>query len=240
MNILVTTDDGFDADGFRLLTKLCRRVPRAKVWTVAPQENCSGCGTSRQLSGTLKVVRTGDCSWTVDGTPVDCVEWALRRSSKLLPARFDAAFSGINYGANAGLVTILCSGTVGAALAAVARGVPAMAISQDVRYTASASIYREEETWEIMRAWVAKLDKVRPKLVYNVNLPCVSHVMQGTKVVPVGRGGYDGMFKELKLKNRWKFQQHWESVPDRVSDVGFLEADYATISVIGLGRGERG
>ena len=237
MNLLVTTDDGHDAPGFIELTRLARSMPKATVYTVAPEDNCSGCGTSRTLAGQLKVVRTGDRSWTVDGTPVDCVEWALRRSSRLLPPRFDAALSGINYGANAGMVTVLCSGTVGAALAAAARGVPAMAISQDVRNTMRET-YRVDAARDILEAWLAKLNKVRPRMIYNVNLPCVSRAMLGTKVVPVGGGGYDGMFKELGLKNRWKFIQRWQSVPDSVSDVGLLEKGYAVISVIGLSKGE--
>jgi 5'-nucleotidase len=68
-------------------------------------------------------------TWTVDGTPSDCVNIAL---AHLLPTKVEGVVSGINVGFNCSLGFILASGTVAGAWEGALHGLPAMAVSQDV------------------------------------------------------------------------------------------------------------
>jgi 5'-nucleotidase len=65
----------------------------------------------------------------VNGYPADTITWAIAQHG--IPLRPDLVVSGINYGQNIGPLAS-ASGTVGAAVAAVRRGIPALAASQGV------------------------------------------------------------------------------------------------------------
>src|ERR1019366_7438830 len=71
----------------------------------------------------------GGPTWTVDGTPCDCVNIAI---DHLLQCRPEAVLSGINVGLNAGLGFILGSGTVAGACEGALHGLPAVALSQSL------------------------------------------------------------------------------------------------------------
>ena len=62
-------------------------------------------------------------TWTVDGTPSDCVNIAL---AHLLPPELkpDAVLSGINIGLNASLGFIIASGTIAGAWEGALHGLP--------------------------------------------------------------------------------------------------------------------
>lgn len=126
-HILVTNDDGFDADGIVALVEALK--PLAKVTVVAPSTEKSACGHSLTLTRPLNFIETAPNYYKLDdGTPTDCVFLSL---TKLFDEnnKPDLVISGINIGSNMG-EDITYSGTASAAMEAVLQGIPAIAISQ--------------------------------------------------------------------------------------------------------------
>src|SRR5690606_30813205 len=130
MLILLTNDDGILAPGIHALRQAFE--PLAEVILVAPDRERSATGHGITMHKPLRVEQYTfgrSQGYAVSGTPADCVKLALEQ---LLPKQPDLVISGINRGANLG-TDILYSGTVSGALEAIINGIPAMAVSLDVR-----------------------------------------------------------------------------------------------------------
>ncbi len=126
MRILITNDDGIDAEGIAILEGIARNFSD-DVSIVAPAANRSGTGRAISLHRDIEFHKRDPQHFTVDGTPADCVMLALH----LLYADKapDLVLSGINHGMNVA-DDIGYSGTVGAAMEAAIVGIPAIALSQ--------------------------------------------------------------------------------------------------------------
>ena len=131
MKVLLTNDDGIEADGLQTLRRALLRVPGIELTVIAPDGNRSAMARSITTRRPLWVqeinFEDGTKGYATDGTPVDCV-----RLAKLgLVEGFEAELivSGINHGANLG-DDITYSGTVAAALEGIVLGLPAVAVSQ--------------------------------------------------------------------------------------------------------------
>jgi 5'-nucleotidase len=122
-NILLTNDDGIQAEGLRALTDALADF--ATISIVAPSREQSGTAQSLTLRTPIICHSIAERQWAIDGTPADCVIVALH---KLLPEKPDLVISGINHGANLG-ENAYYSGTVGAAREAALHHIPAVAIS---------------------------------------------------------------------------------------------------------------
>lgn len=129
MRILITNDDGIDANGIRAL--IDRLSPNHTLYVIAPDTQRSAVSKSltlyaplraepRKLEGHPEVL-----AYAISGTPVDCVRLAL---GNLVPEMPDLCISGINIGHNLGTDT-LYSGTCGGACEAAIRGIPSVAMS---------------------------------------------------------------------------------------------------------------
>lgn len=127
LDVLLTNDDGWDAPGIVALHRALEAAGH-RVVRVAPATNRSGSGSSTNTAvGTAVAVRRhAEDVWSVEGTPADAVRAAL---GALLPTWPDVVVSGANFGQNVGEATLHVSGTVGAALHAASRGLPAIAVS---------------------------------------------------------------------------------------------------------------
>ena len=123
MKILLSNDDGYHAEGLAMLARALSKL--ADIVIVAPDRNQSGSSHSLTLDTPLRVGRTGDGVYFVNGTPTDCVHLAI---TGLLDAAPDMVVSGINHGANLG-DDVLYSGTVAAAIEGRFLGLPAIAVS---------------------------------------------------------------------------------------------------------------
>ena len=133
LRILVTNDDGVGADGIDAIVQGLLTLENVEVTVVAPLENQSGTGGST-TDGTLVVTdattKSGYPAKAVAGFPADTIVWAVDQGGiDFVP---DLVVSGINLGQNYSAEIIPVSGTVGAARAAAARGIPSVAISQGV------------------------------------------------------------------------------------------------------------
>ena len=132
--MLLTNDDGIEADGLQALRRALLEVPGVELAVIAPDGNRSATARSITTRRPLWVEEVdfgdGTVGYATDGTPVDCV----RLASLGLIDGFEAELvvSGINHGANLG-DDITYSGTVAAALEGVVLGLPAIAVSQQSR-----------------------------------------------------------------------------------------------------------
>jgi 5'-nucleotidase len=129
--VLLTNDDGIDAEGLQALRRALARLEDVELAVVAPDGNRSATARSITFRRPLWVAEVpfedGTVGYACDGTPVDCV----RLASLGLIEGFepDVIVSGINHGANLG-DDITYSGTVAAALEGVVLGIPGIAVSQ--------------------------------------------------------------------------------------------------------------
>ncbi len=108
-HILITNDDGIQAEGLRALVQAMEGVGTISV--VAPSHEHSASAQSLTLRQPIFWEQVAEREWAVEGTPTDAVILALH---KLLPNRPDLVISGINRGGNLG-ENVFYSGTVGAA-----------------------------------------------------------------------------------------------------------------------------
>jgi len=131
LQVLLTNDDGIDAEGLQALRRALVALDDVKVAVIAPDGNRSATARSITFRRPLWVAEVpfedGGVGYACDGTPVDCV----RLASLGLVQDFepDLIVSGINHGANLG-DDITYSGTVAAALEGVVLGIPGIAVSQ--------------------------------------------------------------------------------------------------------------
>ncbi len=123
MRILLSNDDGYQAKGLRVLAQSLADL--AEVIVVAPDRNRSGASNSLTLDSPLRVERVDERTYSVNGTPTDCVHVAI---TGLLDWQPDMLISGINHGANLG-DDVLYSGTVAAAMEGRFLGIPSIAVS---------------------------------------------------------------------------------------------------------------
>ncbi len=124
MKILLTNDDGYTAEGIRILFE--RLQDYGEVIMVAPRDHMSGTSMSRAFWNHIEVTQHEENIYSVAGTPADAVVIALHG----LNIRPDVIISGINNGFNLGSDTAY-SGTVGACMEGVKAHIPAIAFSAD-------------------------------------------------------------------------------------------------------------
>lgn len=128
LQILVSNDDGYAAEGIDVLVAALAELPDVEITVVAPLTQQSGQGgksTTGELNVTDVETASGVAAKAVEGFPAD----SIRVATDELEVEADVVITGINEGQNLGPLVDL-SGTVGGARAAVARGIPALATSQ--------------------------------------------------------------------------------------------------------------
>ena len=125
--ILITNDDGVYAKGLAALIEVMRLF--GNIVAVAPESPRSGMSHAITVDHPLRVNRhfeeEGVLIYSCNGTPVDCIKLACNQLLEQLP---DFVVSGINHGANTS-VSILYSGTMGAALEGCIHGIPSIGFS---------------------------------------------------------------------------------------------------------------
>jgi 5'-nucleotidase len=131
MRVLLTNDDGIEADGLQALRRALIAVPTVQLAVIAPDGNRSAMARSITTRRPLWVQEVdfddGTVGYATDGTPVDCVRLANLGLVEGFTA--ELVVSGINHGSNLG-DDITYSGTVAAALEAIVLGLPGIAVSQ--------------------------------------------------------------------------------------------------------------
>jgi len=121
--LLLTNDDGYFSPGLTALVNILNE--KYQVFVVAPDRERSAVSMGLTLHQPLRVNLHGDCLWSVNGTPSDCVNLAVRQ---LLDAPPDWVVSGMNLGENLS-EDLFYSGTVAASFTAYLYGIPTLAVS---------------------------------------------------------------------------------------------------------------
>lgn len=188
MRLLLTNDDGVDSVFLRAMASALHQAGH-EIHIAAPRQEQSwiGCAKSRRrpVAAAPLDPGLGGPTWSVDGTPSDCVSIAL---AHLLPrdVQIDAVVSGINVGRNASLGFILASGTIAGAWEGAVHGLPAIAYSLDLTPEVFARFHESggrptPELAESLNAAARHVARLTPGLVaateprqftvHNVNFP---------------------------------------------------------------------
>jgi len=164
MRILVSNDDGYQAEGIKKLTQAISEI--AEVVVVAPNENKSAASSSLTIGKPLMPVKIDENIFAIDATPSDCVHLAL---CGFLKESIDLVVTGINLGANLG-DDVIYSGTVAGAIEGRFLGLPSIAIS-----LASWKCKHFETAAIIAKRLVEKIEKapLSHNTIINVNVPDV-------------------------------------------------------------------
>lgn len=188
--ILVTNDDGIQADGLRALAESVEDL--GDVFVVAPELEQSASSHSITLDRPLRINDHGRNRYGVSGTPTDCVLLAIHT---ILDRKPDILISGINHGPNMG-EDVIYSGTVAAALEGYILGIPSIAISlaswDKVVFDDAAEAVRQ------LPVHMLKLGSARPNL-WNVNIPAIPKgKIKGTRITKLGSRVYKDVIVEKK------------------------------------------
>ena len=195
MRVLLTNDDGIEAEGIRALRRALLGVDGIELLVVAPDGNRSATARSITTRRPLWVEEVdfedGAIGYATDGTPVDCVR--LTQLGIVEGFRPDLVVSGINHGLNIG-DDVTYSGTVAAAFEALLMGIPGIAVSQ--QSTARETDFRQgiEFDFSAVASFaariVAELDSVplEPGILLNVNAPGTQP--DGVEVTRLGKRFY--------------------------------------------------
>lgn len=168
--IFITNDDGVDAKGLNCMIESIRELGHIVV--IAPERPHSGMAHAITMYSPLylrTVRKEPDLEiYACSGTPVDCVKMGY---DHLFAGRLpDLSISGINHGSNSA-ISILYSGTMGAAIEASFYNVPSIGFSSldhhaEADFTA-ATHYARLIINKVMS------DEVKTPLCLNVNIPAV-------------------------------------------------------------------
>ncbi|USD65674.1 5'/3'-nucleotidase SurE [Vibrio sp. SCSIO 43136] len=227
LKILISNDDGVNALGIAQLAEELSKI--AQVIVVAPDRNRSGASNSLTLEQPLRVTQVGDLRYSVQGTPTDCVHFALNELLKDdMP---DLVLSGINHGANLG-DDVLYSGTVAAAMEGHFLGVPSIAISLVGKnhFATAAKIARQLVERHLV-------EPIPTNRLLNVNVPDVEYdALVGTQVTRLGaRHHAEDMIKQADPRGHIIY---WLGPPGAEQDAGegtdFFAVEHSYVSVTPL------
>ena len=227
--ILISNDDGVEAEGIVRLTEALRCLGDIVVF--APDGARSGMSSAltsaKPITYKLLSVEEGLTVYSCSGTPVDCVKLAL---SEVLKQKPDLLVSGINHGGNHALA-VHYSGTMGAAFEGCVFGIPSFGISL-YEYTQGSDF---SESCRVGRILAEKILKTGlPFGVYlNLNIPNIPKV----KGVAIGRQTEGKWAREYDREETgdgeslyWltgNFEMSGPAYPD--NDVTLLNDGYASL-----------
>jgi 5'-nucleotidase len=197
--ILLTNDDGVDAIGLAALARAL--TPHYNVTVVAPAKEQSGIGHAFTFRLPIYYRRSpewnGVPAFAVDGTPSDCVKFAL---SYLLPESPAAVISGMNVGENSGISSIY-SGTVAAAREGALWRIPSFAVSMAGTDSAYLDGYARSAQRIIdwtLNAGGGEVVRSSPGTFYNINFPaCAPEQCRGVRLTRQSLAFYDDRYRSI-------------------------------------------
>ncbi len=130
MRILLTNDDGIEADGLIRLAKAAKEF--GEVWVVAPESQRSAASHSVTLRHPVEAWRVdfpveGVTAYACTGMPADCVRIGVLN---IMKGQVDHVFAGINHGYNVA-TDLQYSATAGAAFEASFQKIHTIAFSEE-------------------------------------------------------------------------------------------------------------
>lgn len=230
MNILITNDDGYQAEGIKFLKNYFEEKGH-NVYMVAPDREKSGASHAITLRDSIRLSENKDNLWVLHGNPADCVIVALLG---LVPAKIDLVISGVNHGPNIGR-DIIYSGTAGGARQGGLSGIPAIALS--------INSWRGELNLEPVKYF---LDNYFDKLVkyadskffYNVNFPNIplKQIKGVKKTVPCHKHYYQDKLVHFDSPTQGRYYWVTGSNPayklEEGTDAKALKEGYISVSPV--------
>jgi 5'-nucleotidase len=199
MRILITNDDGVEAEGIKALVK--EFEVDNEVFVVAPDQQRSAAGHSITISrpiivSEVKLDNIKSKAFSIDGTPADCVRIG---AGILLKEKFDVVLSGINCGTNLGS-DVIYSGTVSAAIEGSIYKIPSFAVSMEAsggekEYKIAAKYAREI-------IFLALDNNIGSEVILNINVPSLPEIeIKGISVSSLGNRIYDNSYIKILYDN---------------------------------------
>jgi 5'-nucleotidase len=236
-HIVITNDDGIQSPALELLRDALARLGTiTSITIVAPDREMSACSHSLTFNQPLRYHQIGSNSYSVQGTPADCV---ILASLKILKEKPDLVISGINRGLNIG-DDIAYSGTVAGALEAALQGIPAIAASTFVRE--EPDFFKAADITARVAAKVIE-EGLPPDVILNVNYP--KEWNGGVRFTRQGRrAGKPVLVENLDPRGRQYFWLHEElhktvdksADAEAMTDYEAIVSGYVSISPLQLDR----
>lgn len=232
--ILLTNDDGIHAPGIERLWRVLHEADVADLYIIAPAEEKSGTGVSITWDRPMLVQEVswpGDTpAWAVDGSPADCVKMAARI---IMDEKPDLVLSGINAGSNAGR-NVLHSGTVGAVIEGLLRGIPGMALSCEDGKNPN---FHVAEKYVVGLLDYILANPLPTGSFLNVNFPhAAQDVVKGFRLARQGKGRWSEdprlHIETTQGRSYWLGGKPEELVEDEQCDIALLKEGYMTATPI--------
>ena len=226
MTILLTNDDGVFSEGLNTLADALSK--ENKVVVVAPDGNRSASSHSltihKELVFKKEKISESYESFSLSGTPADCVKFAVHYFSDI---KFDLVIAGINAGDNLGSNT-LYSGTVAGAIEGNYFDIPSVAFS-----CASHKVFRFKENAECALSLLGKLKPILSgKKTFSVNFPeLAKEQIKGVRFAPLGYMSY-GDFYHRNDNGTYSLMGDPIYTYEGESDIALSARGYITITPI--------
>lgn len=190
--IFITNDDGYMAKGIKELIDCVKDL--GEVVVVAPDGPRSGMSSAITSITPLRVfpyqIEDDLKIYICNGTPVDCVKLGI---GEVLEGREpDIVITGVNHGSNAA-VSVLYSGTMGAAIEGCLFGIPSVGFSL-LDHSSDADFSVSKKYIKLIAEKV--LEEGLPMgTCLNVNIPQTKEV-KGIRIVRQTKGKWIGEYKK--------------------------------------------
>ncbi len=228
--ILVTNDDGVYSPGIQILAKRLRELDTVVI--VAPDRERSAAGHSMTLHRPLLIEEVREGMFSVNGTPTDCVNIAVKGLLKETPRLI---VSGINKGPNLG-DDVTYSGTVAGAIEGILLGIPSFAVSiaarEDFRFAEGAEV-------ALRTASLILQEGLPAGTLLNINVPNIPiSEMQGTRITRLGKRIYHQMTVERVDPRGKKYywigggEPDWER--EEGTDLDAIDRNFVSITPLHL------
>ena len=229
MNILVVNDDGYEAEGIHILVDSIKQY--GNVYVMSPDTQQSGASHCITLHTYVKLHERDNFgedvkAWSIEGTPADCVIFALN----YLKLDIDLVVSGINDGPNMGTDTIY-SGTLAGATEALVQNIPSVAFSADFGNFDLA----KKEIDDVLKMIFDK-ELFSTEYVLNVNFPM--NTFEKSKGVKVTEQGVR-LFRHDFVEDEGRIwaRGHWDDATNEPhTDVYAFENGFISLSPMGISR----
>ena len=193
--ILLTNDDGLYAGGLKTLLEVMEEF--GKVVLISTIEGMSGMSQALTVKTPLRVKLLEENDkhriYAINGTPADSIKLAI---NQLLDRPPEWVVSGINHGSNAS-VSVLYSGTMGAAIEGCLYGITSVGFSlNNFSTTADFSVCKK-----YIRIIMKKLtaEALPPGICLNVNIPSATkNEIKGIKICRQSKGNWKEEFEKRK------------------------------------------
>lgn len=229
MNILVVNDDGYQAEGIKLLVDSIKDY--GNIFVMSPETQQSGASHCITLHTYVKIHERDNFgedvkAWSIEGTPADCVIYAL----KYLKLDIDLVVSGINDGPNLGTDTIY-SGTLAGATEALVQNIPAVAFSADFDNFA----FVKKDIKNVINL-IFDNELYSTDYVLNVNFPTKAYdEIKGIKVTEQGVRLFKHAFEE-EGDRIWARGWWGDATNEPNTDVYAFENGYVSLCPMGISR----